>query len=109
MEHTHAHPIPYARAVRIVAGVIAVVIIGRHLTTNVPSPITLHELLVVRGIAVAVALGVALLCPARPSMARLRVLAFALGVDVVFVTIAVATLLPLEVWEESVSLVGMLF
>src|SRR6267143_5658132 len=108
MERTQPQPIPYARAVRIVAGVIALVIIGRHFSTNVLSPVLQHDLIVVRGIAVAVAIGIALLCPPRPSMTLLRVLAFALGIDVVFVTLGVATVLPAEVWEESVSLVGML-
>jgi PAS domain S-box-containing protein len=67
-----------------------------------------HDLLVVRGIAVAVAIAIALLCPPRPAMTQLRILAFALGINVVFVAVGVATVLPLEVWESSVSLVGMM-
>src|SRR5467141_1024805 len=109
MQDTHSQPIAYARAVRTVAGAITLVVIGRHLATDVPSPITQQDLLVVRGIAVAVAIGIALLCPPRPAMTLLRVLAFALGIDVVFVTVGVATVLPTEVWESSVSLVGMMF
>jgi two-component system cell cycle sensor histidine kinase/response regulator CckA len=109
MEQTHPQPATYARALRIVAGTIALVIIGKHITTDVPSPIAQHDLLVVRGIAVSVAIGVALLSPSHPSMAWLRSLAFALGIDVVFATIGVTTVLPLEVWEQSVSLVAMMF
>jgi PAS domain S-box-containing protein len=109
MERAQAQPIPYARAVRTVAGAIALVVIGRHLATDAPSPITQQDLLVVRGIAIAFAIGIALLCPPRPAMTLLRVLAFALGIDVVFVTVGVATVLPTEVWESSLSLVGMMF
>src|SRR5882672_10667109 len=98
----------YARAVRIVAGAIALVVIGKHLATDV-SPTVQHDLFVVRAIAVGVAMGIALICPTRPSMAQLRVLAFALGIDVVFATVGVASVLPLEAWEESVPLIGMMF
>ena len=98
----------YARGVRIVAGTIALVIIGKHLTTDVP-PSAQHDLLVVRAIAVAVAIGIALLPFHRPSAAQLRGLAFGLGIGVVFATVGVTTVLPGEVWEQSVSLVAMMF
>src|SRR3989442_1328265 len=98
----------YARGVRIVAGTIALVIIGKHLTTDVP-PGAQHDLLVVRTIAVALAIGIALLPFRRPSAAQLRGLAFGLGIGVVFATVGVATVLPGEVWEQSVSLVAMMF
>ena len=98
----------YARGVRIVAGTIALVIIGKHLTTDVPS-IVEHDLLVVRAIAIAVAIGIALLPFRHPSAAELRGLAFGLGIGVVFATVGVATVLPEEVWEQSVSLVAMMF
>ncbi len=98
----------YARGVRIVAGTIALVIIGKHLTTAVP-PGAQHDLLVVRAIAVALAIGIALLPFRRPSAAQLRGLAFGLGIGVVFATVGVATVLPGEVWEQSVSLVAMMF
>jgi len=98
----------YARGVRIVAGAIALVIIGKHLTTDVP-PGTEHDLLVVRAIAVALAIGIALLPFRHPSATQLRGLAFGLGIGVVFATVGVATVLPGEVWEQSVSLVAMMF
>jgi len=98
----------YARGVRIVAGTIALVIIGKHLTTDVP-PSAQHDLLVVRAIAVAVAIGIALLPFHRPSAAQLRGLAFGLGIGVVFATVGVTTVLPGELWEQSVSLVAMMF
>src|SRR6267378_675496 len=98
----------YARGVRIVAATIALVIIGKHLTTAVP-PDAQHDLLVVRAIAVALAIGIALLPFRRPSAAQLRGLAFGLGIGVVFATVGVATVLPGEVWEQSVSLVAMMF
>jgi len=98
----------YARGVRIVAGTIALVIIGKHLTTVVP-PSAQHDLFVVRAIAVALAIGIALLPFRHPSAAQLRGLAFGLGIGVVFATVGVATVLPGEVWEQSVSLVAMMF
>jgi PAS domain S-box-containing protein len=108
MERTDNQAPRYARGVRIVAGAIALVIIGKHLTTDVP-PAVQHDLLVVRAIAVAVAIGIALLPFRHPSVVQLRGLAFGLGIDVVFATVGVATVLPEEVWEQSVSLVAMMF
>src|SRR5258705_111745 len=108
MERTDYQAARYARAVRIVAGAIALVIIGKHLTTDVP-PTVQHDLLVVRAFAVAVAIGIALLPFRHPSVAQLRGLAFGLGIGVVFATVGVATVLPEEVWEQSVSLVAMMF
>jgi PAS domain S-box-containing protein len=108
MERTDHQAARYARGVRIVAGAIALVIIGKHLTTDVP-PAVQHDLLVVRALAVAVAIGIALLPFRHPSVAQLRGLAFGLGMGVVFATVGVATVLPDEVWEQSVSLVAMMF
>jgi two-component system, cell cycle sensor histidine kinase and response regulator CckA len=108
MERTDHQATRYARGVRIVAGAIALVIIGKHLTTNVP-PTVQHDLLVVRAIAVAVAIGIALLPFRHPTVPELRRLAFGLGIGVVFATVGVATVLPAEVWEQSVSLVAMMF
>ena len=108
MERTDQQAVRYARGVRIVAGAIALVIIGKHLTTNVP-PLVQRDLLIVRAIAVAVAIGIALLPFRSPSVSDLRRLAFGLGIGVVFATVGVATVLPGEVWEQSASLVAMMF
>jgi signal transduction histidine kinase len=111
MESTSPSPqtVTYARALRIVAGAIALVAIGKQLTTEVPSPVAQRDLLLIRGIAVTTAIAIALLCSPRRSMADLRGLALAIGVDIVFLTVGVATVLPPEVWEQSVSLVAMMF
>ena len=108
MEHADHQAARYARGVRIVAGAIALVIIGKHLTTDAPAAVQ-HDLLVVRALAVAVAIGIALLPFRHPSVAQLRGLAFGLGIGVVFATVGVATVLPEEIWEQSVSLVAMMF
>ncbi|MGH7754319.1 MAG: hypothetical protein ACREN5_16050, partial [Gemmatimonadales bacterium] len=99
----------YARALRVVAGGIALVAIAKHITTDFPSATIQRNLLVVRGIAAAVAIGVAVLSSSRQSMAELRRLAFALAMAIVFVTLGVTIVLPAEVWEQTASLVAMMF
>ena len=108
MEHPDQLAARYARGVRVVAGAIALVIIGKHLTTDVP-PAVQHSLLLVRAIAVALAIGIGLLPYRHPSVADLRRLAFGLGIGVMFATVGVATVLPDEVWEQSASIVAMMF
>jgi signal transduction histidine kinase len=109
MESMPALSAKYARAVRVIAAAIALIAMGKHFTTDFPSATIERQLLILRGIAAAVAIGLALLSSSRQSMARLRCLAFALGIDVVFVTVGVLIALPAEVWEQSVSLVAMMF
>jgi signal transduction histidine kinase len=109
MESMPALSAKYARAVRVIAAAIALIAMGKHFTTDFPSATIERQLLILRGIAAAVAIGLAVLSSSRQSMARLRRLAFALGIDVVFVTVGVIIALPAEVWEQSVSLVAMMF
>jgi len=99
----------YARAVRVIAAAIALIAIVKHVTTDFPSATMERELLILRGMAAAVAIGVAALSSSRQSMARLRRLAFALGIDVVLVTVGVTIVHPAELWEQAVSLVAMMF
>jgi signal transduction histidine kinase len=106
MERTPSLSVKYVRALRIVAVAMALVTIGKQLTTDFTSPTVQRDVLMIRGIAVAAAIVIALLCSPRRSMAQLRRLAFAFGIDVVFLTVGVATVLPPEVWEQSVSLVA---
>ena len=109
MEPTPSPSAKYARALRVIAGGIALVAIVKHVTTDYPSAAIQRNLLVVRGIAAVVAIGVALLSSSRHSMTELRRLAFALAMAVVFVTVGATIVLPTEVWEQSVSLVAMMF
>ena len=109
MEPTPSLPAKYARALRVIAGAIALIAIAKHFTTDFPSASIERTLLILRGIAAAVAIGVALICSSHPSIAELRRLAFALGFAVVFVTVGVTIVLPADVWEQSVSLVAMMF
>jgi len=108
MERTEPQPATYARALRLVAVATALVVIAKHLTTDVASPVAQRELLIVRGIGAAVVIALALVCSPRRSTAELRGLAFAYGIAVVFLTAGVATVLPQEVWEQSVSLVAVM-
>src|SRR6266511_1257332 len=109
MEQTHPHPAAYARALRIAAISIALVAIAKHFTTDFPSPAAQHDLALIRGFAAAVTIAIALLCSPRRSMPELRALAFALGVDIVFITVGVTIVVPAELWEQSVSLVALMF
>ena len=108
MERTEPQPATYARALRLVAVATVLVVIAKHLTTDVASPVAQRELLIVRGIGAAVVIALALVCSPRRSTAELRGLAFAYGIAVVFLTAGVATVLPQEVWEQSVSLVAVM-
>src|SRR6266545_522803 len=109
MEQTHPQPATYARALRIVAVAIALVAVAKHFTTDFPSPAARHDLALIRGLASAVTIAIALVCSPRRSMPELRTLAFALGVDIVFITVGVTIVVPAEVWEQAVSLVAMMF
>src|SRR6266540_4130579 len=109
MEQTHPQPATYARALRIVAVAIALVAVAKHFTTDFPSPAAQHDLALIRGLASAVTIAIALVCSPRRSMPELRTLAFALGVDIVFITVGVTIVVPAEVWEQAVSLVAMMF
>src|SRR6266508_289490 len=109
MEQTHPQPATYARALRIVAVAIALVAVAKHFTTDFPSPAARHDLALIRGLASAVTIAIALVCSPRRSMPELRTLAFALGVDIVFITVGVTIVVPAEVWQQAVSLVAMMF
>jgi len=109
MESRPSLPAKYATAVRVVAGAIALISIAKQVTTAFPSAVVERNLLILRGIASAVAIGVALVCSSHPSIAELRRLTFALGIAVVFVTVGVTIVFPQDAWEQSVSLVGMMF
>ena len=99
----------YARALRIVAAAIAVVAIAKHLAGEYPDPDSRRTLLVVRGAAALLALLIAGLSSPSRSVAQLQRLAFALGLDVVVLCLGAVLVIPAHLWEQSVSLVGMMF
>jgi PAS domain S-box-containing protein len=99
----------YARALRIVAAAIAVVALAKHLTGDFPDPRVARDLLTVRAAAALLALTIAVLSSPRRRVAQLEVLAFGLGLDVVLLCLGAVIVVPAELWEQSVSLVAMMF
>ncbi|HEV8399345.1 MAG TPA: response regulator [Gemmatimonadales bacterium] len=99
----------YARALRIVAAAIAVVAVAKHLAGDFPDPAAQRDLLDVRGAAALLALLIAGLSSPSRSVAQLQRLAFALGIDVVLLCLGAVVVVPAHLWEQSVSLVGMMF
>ncbi len=99
----------YARALRIVAAAIAVVAVAKHLAGDFPHAQAASDLLIVRGAAAGLALGIALLSSPRRSVAQLQRLAFALGLDIALLCLGAVLVVPAELWEQTASLVAMMF
>jgi signal transduction histidine kinase/CheY-like chemotaxis protein len=99
----------YARALRVVAAAIAVVAVAKHLAGDFPHAQAAHDLLIVRSVAAGLALLIAALSSPRRSVLQLQRLAFALGVDITLLCLGAALVVPEQLWEQSVSLVGMMF
>ena len=99
----------YARALRIIAAAIAVVALAKQLSGDLPDAAAQRGLLIVRAAAAAIAFGIALLSSPRSSVAQLERLAFGLGLDIVLLCAGAVLLLPSQLWEQTVSLVGMMF
>ncbi len=99
----------YARALRIVAGAIAAVALAKHLAGDFPDAVAERDLLIVRGSAAGLALVIAALSTPRRSVGQLQRLAFALGLDVALWCCGAVVVVPLQMWEQTVSLVGMMF
>ncbi len=99
----------YARALRIVAVAIAIVAVAKHLAGDFPDAAAQRELLNVRGAAAGLALLIAVLSSPSRSVAQLQRLAFALGVDIILLCLGAVLVVPAHLWEQSVSLVGMMF
>ncbi len=99
----------YARALRIVAVAIALVAIAKHLAGDFPDAAAQRSLLTVRGGAAGVALLIAILSSPTRSVAQLQRLAFALGLDVALWCSGAVLVVPAQVWEQTASLVGMMF
>src|SRR6266511_1392671 len=99
----------YARALRVVAAAIAVVAIAKHLAGDFPDALAAREMLIVRSAAAAIALVIALLSSVRRSITQLERLAFALGLDIALMCLGAVLVVPGELWEQTVSLVAMMF
>jgi two-component system cell cycle sensor histidine kinase/response regulator CckA len=99
----------YARALRIVAGVIAAVALAKHLAGDFPDAAAERDLLIVRGSAAGLALVIAALSTPRRSVGQLQRLAFALGLDVALWCCGAVVVVPLQIWEQAGSLIGMMF
>ena len=99
----------YARVFRIVAAAIAVVALAKHLTGDFPDADAARDLLIVRASAAGIALLIALLWSPRRSVRQLQTLAFALGLDVALLCLGAVLVVPTQLWEQTVSLVGMMF
>src|SRR5882672_7910881 len=99
----------YARALRIVAATIAVVAVAKHLAGDFPDVQAAREMLLIRSAAAAIALIIALLSSVRRSVTQLEPLAFALGLDIALMCLGAVLVVPGELWEQTVSLVAMMF
>src|SRR5258706_12830760 len=99
----------YARALRVVAAAIAVVAIAKHLAGDFPDAQAAREMLIVRSAAAGIALVIALLSSVRRSVTQLEPLAFALGLDIALMCLGAVLVVPGELWEQTVSLVAMMF
>lgn len=99
----------YARALRIVAAAIAVVALAKHLTGDFPNAEAARDLLIVRGSSAAIAILIAMLWSPRRSVRQLQTLAFALGLDVALLCLGAVLVVPTQMWEQTASVVGMMF
>jgi two-component system cell cycle sensor histidine kinase/response regulator CckA len=99
----------YARALRVVAVAVALVALAKQLAGDFTSPAADRYLLIIRGTAAAIAVGIAVLSSPHRPVAQLQRLAFALVLDVVLVCCGVVLVVPAQLWEQTVSLVGMMF
>jgi len=99
----------YARALRIVAGAIAAVALAKHLAGDFPDAAAEHSLFVVRTTAAGLAVLIAALSTPARSVAHLQRLAFALGLDVVLLCLGAVLVVSAQLWEQTVSIVGMMF
>jgi signal transduction histidine kinase/CheY-like chemotaxis protein len=101
-------PQTYARALRVVAVVVAVAGVARALASGSHPPDVLRSLVLIRLATAAVALFVALLAsPARDPL-QIRRLAFLLGVDAWCGTIGVFLVTPAALWEQGAVLAALL-
>lgn len=87
-----------ARALRVVAFVIAAVAMGRHLVG--PDGPAASQLLAVRLSASGLAIVLGLFCTPRRSLQELRVLGFLLGMDASVSGLAIAAIAPSALWEQ---------
>ena len=99
----------YAHALRLVAAAIAIVALAKQLVGDFPHPQAARDLLIVRSAAAGLALAIALLSSPLRSVAQLQRLAFALGLDIALMCLGAVLVVPAELWEQTVSLVAMLF
>ena len=99
----------YAHALRIVAAAIAAVALAKHLAGDFPDANAERDLLITRGTAAGLALVIALLSSPRRSVAQLQRLAFTLGVVIVLWCCGALFVVPGQLWEQTVSLVSMMF
>ncbi len=97
----------YARALQIVALVIAAVILGRQAAEGFPTAEIGRRLLLVRVTGAAIELTLAALCRPRRPVATLRWLAYLIGIVTTATIVAVIAVQPTLLWEEGSALVGL--
>src|ERR1041384_1526589 len=97
----------YARALRVVAFVIAAVILGRQAGGGFPSPEIGRRLLLVRLGGAGIELALAALCTPRRSVAALRLFAYLIGIVTAVTILAIVAVQPTLVWEEASALVAL--
>ncbi len=97
----------YARALQVVAVVIAAVILGRQAAGGFPSPEIGRRLLQVRLAGAGVAIILAALCTPRRSVAALRWFAYLIGVNTAATILVLVAVEPGLAWEEVSALVAL--
>jgi PAS domain S-box-containing protein len=97
----------YARALQVVALVIAAVILGRQAAGGFPSPEIGRRLLQVRLAGAGVAVILAALCTPRRSVAALRWFAYLIGVNTAATILVLVAVEPDLAWEEVSALVAL--
>jgi signal transduction histidine kinase/CheY-like chemotaxis protein len=96
----------YARRLRIVAIVVAALILGRQLVS--PAAPYAGSLLVLRLVTSAIAIAIGMLSSPFQGVGRLRILGFVLGCDASASGLAAAVIAPMGLWEQSGIVVAVL-
>ena len=99
--------VAYARALQVVALVIAVVILGRQAAGGFPTAEIGRRLLLVRVTGAAVMLALGALCRPRRAVATLRWFAYLIGAVTAATILAVIAVQPTVLWEEGSALVAL--